>query len=986
MHVRTRLFSLLFLMVAVAMLVPPTALAVNGTWVPTTAGTGYLWSTATNWSSNPTIPGTTAGDVIGLNNDITGAQTITINTTSRTVGTLNIGDSNNSHAFTLAASGGGTLIFDNGGVAAALNEVGSVVDIINAPIVLNDDLAASIAGGLTLGGNITTSSGRTLTKTGAGTLTIANNNTHSANISSATGFTLSTAGTTTFNGNVTNSAGTILISGAGTTLAGSGLLTLSGGTTLSVPNSGAGTVINMDQRWNGNFSTTLVSASSQTITSNGDILLGASLTVSNKLHMVVNGDISETGGSRSLNLTNNGGAATFTFSGNNTYSGGTTLTSGVLNINSPTAIGTGTLTLPGNTIDNTSAGPVTLSTNNAQAWNGNFAFTGTRDLNLGTGAVTMNANRIVTVTAGTLTVGGAIGETGGARTFTLGGAGTLNLTGANTFTGAVTIGNNTAGTLRLTVNSIRNVSGGASALGAPTSTANGIIQIGATSNNSTLEFAGLSADQSSNRQVRIGSNGNGSGGAFILNNDADNTVTFSNAAFNVAATGITSTNRVLRLGGSNSGNNTISGAIIDNGGTAPWGLVGLTKQDAGKWILLGNNTYTGTTTINGGTLQIGNAGGTGTLSTASVITNNATLAFNRTGTITQGTNFGNIDGNGVVAQNGTGTLVLGTGSSYTGGTRVTTGTLQLASGATVLGSAAGALTVNGGVVDMNNNSLTVGNLTGTGGTIQGSSGTRTFTIGQGDGTGGNYQGVIADGTGGTTSLVKTGTGTITLSGNNTYTGGTTVNGGSLIVNGSLASSSFVVDGSLGGSGVLANAVLSGSGSINPGNSLGVLTAAGTDPTGGLDYNFEFTAANTLPDWNVPSNSINDVLRLTSGTPFTANLGGTNTVNVYLGVVSVSAGDVFTGGFYTDNNTSFLSAIENADFQYFLFNGVTYDPYVGPAITVQTVAQPADFGSGTVNGFTSRFVVVPEPATIALLGAGVAFLGLRLARRRKATTN
>src|SRR4029077_11986616 len=56
-------------------------------------------------------------------------------------------------------------------------------------------------------------------------------------------------------------------------------------------------------------------------------------------------------------------------------------------------------------------------------------------------------------------------------------------------------------------------------------------------------------------------------------------------------------------------------------------------------------------------------------------------------------------------------------------------------------------------------------------------------------------GVIADGgaAGGTSgSLIKVGTGTLTLSGANTYTGNTAVNGGTLLVNGSLGPGSVDV--------------------------------------------------------------------------------------------------------------------------------------------------------------------------------------------------
>lgn len=226
-----------------------------------------------------------------------------------------------------------------------------------------------------------------------------------------------------------------------------------------------------------------------------------------------------------------------------------------------------------------------------------------------------SGTRTVRVDKGAAAVDGIMsGVLSGTAALTVGGSGTLSLTNSNSFNGVVTIGNNTASTLKLQVNSIKDVNGGSSALGAPTTAANGLIQIGATSNHSTLEFINLAADQSSNRQIRIGSSATGSGGAFILNNDADNTVTFSNTAFNVAATGTTTFNRVLRLGGSNTGDNTISGAIINNVGTSG-GLVSVTKQDSGKWILTGTSSYTGATNVDAGNLIVNGSISTSVLTT-----------------------------------------------------------------------------------------------------------------------------------------------------------------------------------------------------------------------------------------------------------------------------------------------------------------------------------------------------------------------------------
>ena len=79
------------------------------------------------------------------------------------------------------------------------------------------------------------------------------------------------------------------------------------------------------------------------------------------------------------------GTATQVLAGSDTYSGGTTLSAGRLGINNAAALGSGPLTISGGTIGNASSGAITLSSNNAQTWSGNFTFAGPSDLNLGTG-------------------------------------------------------------------------------------------------------------------------------------------------------------------------------------------------------------------------------------------------------------------------------------------------------------------------------------------------------------------------------------------------------------------------------------------------------------------------------------------------------------------------------------------------------------------------------------------------------------------------
>ncbi|MEI9895552.1 MAG: hypothetical protein WDN28_17085 [Chthoniobacter sp.] len=113
-----------------------------------------------------------AGDIANLTFNITTGVTVTIDgaVASRTVATLNIGDTaTTSNSYTLAASGGGTLTFDNGGNAAVLNQnATSNGDTITAPILLNSQLNitnASPSKTLTISGGITSGTAGTKTIT-----------------------------------------------------------------------------------------------------------------------------------------------------------------------------------------------------------------------------------------------------------------------------------------------------------------------------------------------------------------------------------------------------------------------------------------------------------------------------------------------------------------------------------------------------------------------------------------------------------------------------------------------------------------------------------------------------------------------------------------------------------------------------------------------------------------------------------------------------
>jgi autotransporter-associated beta strand protein len=147
---------------------------------------------------------------------------------------------------------------------------------------------------------------------------------------------------------------------------------------------------------------------------------------------------------------------------------------------------------------------------------------------------------------------------------------------------------------------------------------------------------------------------------------------------------------------------TVSGRVSGGGNN-------LTTAGTGTIILSGANTYTGATTISAGTLQIGNGGTTGSLSPSSAITNNAALVFNRSNTITQGTDFASIiTGSGTVTQAGTAasTLVLSGSNSYGGVTNVNSGTLNIRNN-DALGTTTNTITVASGAKLQLQNGITV---------------------------------------------------------------------------------------------------------------------------------------------------------------------------------------------------------------------------------------------------------------------------------------
>ncbi len=224
------------------------------------------------------------------------------------------------------------------------------------------------------------------------------------------------------------------------------------------------------------------------------------------------------------------------------------------------------------------------------------------------------------------------------------------------------------------------------------------------------------------------------------------------------------------------------------------GSTGLTKSGSGTLILGGANDYTGGTVVSGGRLV-----GT-TTSLQGDIANNAAVTFNQS---TNGTYSSAMSGGGSLLKDGAGTVTLTGANSYSGGTEVAAGRLV---GDTH--SLQGAITNNAAVTfDQSTNGTYAGNMTGSGSLLKDGTGTVTLSgtnsysggteVANGGiiGTTASVQGdIVNDGTvtfnqatngtyagemSGSGQLIKNGGGNVTVTASNSYTGGTIIDGGTL---------------------------------------------------------------------------------------------------------------------------------------------------------------------------------------------------------------
>jgi len=431
--------------------------------------------------------------------------------------------------------------------------------------------------------------------------------------------------------------------------------------------------------------------------------------------------------------------------------------------------------------------------------------------------------------------------------------GTLILAGANTYTGGTTI---SGGTLQMG-------NGGSSGSILGNVVDNGTL---AFDRADAVSFAGVISGTGNLAQMGNGTLTLGTADTYTGVTDIDaGTLALSgqgsianshhvidNAVFDISQTSGASIQSLSGYGHVNLGAQTLTlSAASDTFDGVIQGSGGVTLT-GGTQVFTGANTYSGTTTINAGTLQLGNGGSGG--SVAGHVADNANLAFDHADDIL----FANIiSGSGSVQQLGSGSLILSGVNTYTGGTSIEQGTLALDS-ASAIGS--GTLAMAAGTTLHATGNFALANAV----TLSGDP-----TVNVDAGVSSTLAGAISDGTQ-AGDLVKTGAGTLVLSGADTYTGSTEVAAGALNVTGRLASH-VTVDG---------GAALIGTGSMGGLNVVsGGVVSPGVAGVGTLQVNGDLSlAAGSIYQLDANDAGSSDLIRASG----TATLGGGSVVSTEAG--------------------------------------------------------------------------------------------------------
>jgi filamentous hemagglutinin family protein len=643
---------------------PADVIIANGTTDSAADGTNTFQGNATAG----TIASIDAGPTMIYESELQGIAAAT-NISITTTNSITINDLVTDGNLNLAQTSGKSVTFSTGAGGFIMANTANTITTAGGALNITTTGGTSTIGNLTTGsGLITLNLGGTgtvsgvinntggLTKTGAGTLILSGTNTYS-------GTTTLTAGTIQLGNN--SALGTSTLSLNAGTLQGDGTArTLANNMSLANNSTISGT---SDLTLNG----TLTNTNNRTITNNnsgittfvGNVNLSNSatnrtLTIAGTGNTTISGIISNGSTSTASALTKSG-AGTLTLSAANTYAGATTLTAGIMQLGNNSALGTGTLSLNGGTLQGdgtartltntiTHAAASTIAGTSDLTLNG--AFNNTTSLTLTNnnsglttigGAVALSnsaTNRTLTIAGtGNTTISGIIsnGSTSTASALTKSGAGTLTLSAANTYAGLTTV---SAGTLTAGLDNAL-FSGGLTVSGT------GTYDIGSYSDTvGAVTVSSTSGGISGTTGVLMGT-------SYALSN-ASGTATIS--------------------------------AIL--GGAA----VALTKSGAGTAILSGDNTYSGTTTLSAGTLRAttsANALGAGALSLGGgtlELANDTALNFGRNTTVTAATTIkSDLLTSGAGVTHTLGTLSQGTFAlTGTAGNNVSSGTSGIDFGAT----------------------------------------------------------------------------------------------------------------------------------------------------------------------------------------------------------------------------------------------------------------------------------------------------------------
>ena len=699
----------------------------NGSFDNTTGAPLTLSNAFTLSGGSPTFVGTNNLTINGATTITTAVtRTITVTNAGATL-TLAGGVGNTVAGGILGKAGGGALTLSGpGAYTGGTTLTGGTLNINNA--------TAIGTGTFTIGG------GTTVDNTSGAGLTLTTNNTIILNGDFSLG---NAAGTVNNNlnlgtGPVSSTGGrTVTLNGAGAVTFGGALANTNTGSQTYIVNNGTGTATTTSLSFGGlglgaGTATTFSLNGSAKVNITGPVTDGTGAT--NSLAYIGSGVATLSGNNTYTGLTsvtNAGG--TLTLSGDNTAAtGGVTLSNGKLNVNSATALGTGTLLISGGTIDNTSGSAKTLTLNNPVTIGGDFAFstsagTVNNNLTLGIGAVSLVANKTITLNgAGALAFGGVLTNTGNSNRqlvvnngtgttaassvsfggYALTGPGSTaarvdNFTGSGNvnITGAVTDGISAGSGLTYDGTGTLALLSGASTYSGNTTISSGTLGIGADS--TPLSGTVTSGPIGTGILVLSGGTVVATGGAHTIANvvapGADNAGTIGGTqaltfagSFNLS--GIV--NHYTTLTVNNTAPTTFSGGISMPTGTQ------LTLQGSGNVLV--NSAITGA----GNFLTYAGTGAL-TLSAANTYTgstnvNSGTLKIDNNGTST----FGRITGSGgaaSVAVNSGGTLLL-TGAGNNDRIANTTG-----------------ITLNGGTFAISAGSLEGTAATKTGGTVSGTS-------------------------------------------------------------------------------------------------------------------------------------------------------------------------------------------------------------------------------------------------------------------------